>query len=682
MTRFLFALFLTSLTAAAQFRFAYNRAAGTWTLQNDVARAVFALDGSGLFSFRSFENLVSNEIWTAPSGTSPIRLQAGAETLDAATAFRMTAQSARSISRNGYRQTIVLEDLRAAGRIQLELEMYAGQPVLRYRVRFRNLHNTPETVRSLSLLNWSFEAADQTLRLFRVNQWVRGGKQGNFETLTSTLNTRGTAVNILSGAHAQHCAWFALRDQNDRGLFGGLEFDGRATTSVKHSNGVLSISTQIPEMNRVLANQEELAGPYAFIGLFHGDWDDAGFRTQRFTEAAIASPMPDAGFPYVIWDSWKYQQNITEDLLRRNAELAARIGVEVFVVDLGWARRIGEWREHPGKFYPGGLRALSDFVHSLGMKFGLHFAFAEAAADSPVLLANPDWRSSETYGYFEADSICLSHTPVRNWVVAEAVRIIDLYGVDWILQDGENMVKRCTKTTHTHHALDSNYANAVDGLNYVVQTVQRRRPNVHWENCEDGGNMMTFNMVRNYVTSIAADDSGPMTTRQAIFGITYPFSPRYADRYMPDEELNTYITRSFMFGGPWIFMNRLERMTMEDLAIAAHEIGIFKRIREHIRDGQVFHLTGRPAENGIDAIESYDAASDRALAFIFRAESPTAQRTLRFRGLKPEQRYRVTFEDDPLRVYQLTGEQLARGFLVRMPDMWSTQLIYVDPIPQ
>jgi alpha-galactosidase len=68
--------------------------------------------------------------------------------------------------------------------------------------------------------------------------------------------------------------------------------------------------------------------------------------------------------------------------LRLNAQIAATMGIEPFVVDLGWVRELGDWREDPQKF-PSGLRALSDYVHSLGMKFGLHFAFAEAMADPP-----------------------------------------------------------------------------------------------------------------------------------------------------------------------------------------------------------------------------------------------------------------------------------------------------------
>jgi len=70
---------------------------------------------------------------------------------------------------------------------------------------------------------------------------------------------------------------------------------------------------------------------------------------------------------------------IDEQTLRRNADVAASLGVQLFIVDLGWARGIGDWHADPAKF-PSGLDALSDYVHSLGMKFGLHFALAQADA--------------------------------------------------------------------------------------------------------------------------------------------------------------------------------------------------------------------------------------------------------------------------------------------------------------
>ena len=668
---------------SAQFQFNFDNQQRIWTLSNGWIEAVFQLTPSDTFEFRSLRDLRSGETWQPPEQvrSSPIRLQVDDKLWDGQTPFRLVSQQARAIARRGYRQTITLGDLQRLGYLQLELEMYEDQPVLRYRVRFRSFRLATVQVRLADMLPWSFAEGGKTYRAFRVNQWVKRGTLGNFEPLASTLDRGGRAVTVNSGAYGQHCGWLALRDESDRGLFAGWEFDGRATASVRQlrPQDSLQLSATVLELNRPLGPNVEFAVPFAFLGLFHGDWDDAGYYTQRFAEAALAKPLPDQSFPYVTWDSWRYQLDLDEDRLRRNAEIAARIGIELFVVDLGWSRHIGDWRGDPVKF-PSGLGELSDYVHAQGMKFGLHFALAEAAPQAPVLKANPDWTSSESYGYFDALSLCLSHQPVRQWLVQEAVRMIDDYGVDWIVQDGENMVKRCTKTTHTHSASDSNYSNSVDVLNWVVAEIQRQRPRTLWENCEDGGNMMTFNMLRNYVTSIAADDSGPMTTRQAVFGVTYPFPTRYADRYMPDEELNPYTTRSYMFGGPWIFMNRLVEMRAEDLDLAAAEIKLYKSIRARIRDGRVYHLSARPAEYRTDALQSYHEASDSSIIFVMRPQSPASYWLLRPRGLNPQRSYQVRFQESPRRLTMTGAQLLSDGLRVDLPHMWSSEIVYVEPM--
>lgn len=678
---------LALLTAAprlfAQFHLEFDEEQGVWSMENSVIRAIFQLTPEGNFQFRSLTNKVSNDIWTpSPNAQrSPIRLRLEDAAFDERTAYKLVRQSAGPAARRSYRQTIELEDLNGIGRILLVLEMYEKQPVLRYRVRFQNLRPQIVRVVDANLLPWSFDDRGKTFRAFFVNQWVRSGTLGNFEPITRTLNGNGAPVSLLTGAYGQHCAWLALRDEEDRGLFAGWEFDGRSDASIRRLEAAsrVDLSVSIQELSRPVAPNGAFQVPAAFIGVYRGDWDEAGYRTQRFAEAALTRELPGASFPWVIWDSWKYQTYLDELSLRADAEIAASLGVEVFVVDLGWARQIGDWREDPVKF-PSGLRALSDYVHSLGMKFGLHFPLAEAAATAPVLRANPDWTSSESYGYFWAESLCLSHRPVRNWIIGEITRIVDDYQVDWILQDGENMVKRCTKSTHTHDARDSNYSNAVDGLDAVVNAMLTRRPNVHWENCEDGGNMMTFNMVRNYVTSIAADDSGPMTTRQAIYGITYPFPPRYSDRYMGDEEIDTYKTRSYQFGGPWILMNRLHEMRDEDLDLLGSEINLFKKFRIRIRDGRVFHLTARPAENRIDALQSYHEESDTAIAFVFRPEATAAAYRARLKGLKPENTYRVRFQEDR-RLLTMTGAQIMEGGIrINLPSMWMAEIVYVEPI--
>lgn len=671
-------LFLAG-TAIAQVDVNFDRKTQRWTLSNSRLETVFELSFDGQFRCLGLRDLQSQTGWQSPDWlpSSPISIGTTAGRFDTSTLFTLTRQFARDVPRGGKRLTIALEDVLGRGTVRIDLELYRDQPVLRYRTRFTNWLARRIWVRSADMLPWSFADNGSTFRSFHVNQWVRAGEWGNFDPIEEDVSTEGDAPEIQSGAHGQHCAWLVVSDSRQQGLFAGWEFDGRANASVRHFGpaSYLSLSSQILRLNHPVDQNEEFAVPWAFVGLNQGDWDEAAWRTQRFVESALAQPVPDAeNFPYVVWDSWRYKTGINEEILRANARIAAQLGIELFVIDLGWARQIGDWREDPQKF-PTGLRALSDYVHSLGMKFGLHFPLAEAMQNSPVLSENPDWTSSESYAYYDAKSICLGHQPVRDWITKEAVRMIDEYNVDWIVQDGENMVKQCSKSSHTHDPLDSNYANSVEGINAVVAEIQSQRPNVLWENCEDGGNMMTFNMVRSYVTSIAADDSGPLTTRKAVYGVTYPFSPRYADRYMPEESLDLYTTRSFFFGGPWIFMNKLPGVTPRDLALATREIQLYKSIRRSIREGRVYHLTARPEEGAIDAIQSMHEATGSSVVIITRDGGQQATFQLRPKGLSPEISYLVLFENSG-RSETLTGQQLMEGGIrIDLPESRTAEIV-------
>jgi len=220
----------------------------------------------------------------------------------------------------------------------------------------------------------------------------------------------------------------------------------------------------------------------------------------------------------------------------------------------------------------------------------------------------------------------------------------------------------------------------VNGINAVVSAIREQRPNTVWENCENGGNMMTFNMVQSYVTSVTNDASGALGTRQGTYGATYPFSTRFADRYMPEQPTSTYITRSYLFGGPWHFMNQLVSMTPDATELARKEIQIYKQIREHIRDGKVYHVTPAPVAGG----RTRSKVTRRRT--IRRSQSSSATAALRIMpmvkllGLHPNRSYRVQFEDDA-RVLTMTGEQIAQqGVRVNLPAAQVGEIVYVSPL--
>ncbi len=675
---FLTLLALISISQAEQaFKYDYDQSQNRWTLANGVVSAVVELTPAGIFQL--VQAGLPGKLWQAPANSvsSPLRFSVDNQTFDGSTQYSLVEQHTETTSRNGMRQVILLQAASGAIQVQVNFDLFVGQPVVRIRSVIKNISSSPVAITSADMLPLTFSEAGSPFRAFVVNQWVIASRDLDFQTTQSTLNSDGTPLTINSGAHGNQVSWVALRDSANRGIFAGWEFNGRSGATVRQSEAEaqLAFSVPIDSLHHPVPPGGSFYVPAGFIGFYQGDWDEAGYRTQRFVEAALAKPAPDLQrFPYMSWDSWGFQEQFDETILRRNAQIAADLGVELLIVDLGWAKQIGDWHADPAKF-PNGLKAFADYVHALGMKFGVHLTPAEASPNSPILQVNPDWTSSESDHYFGSLSLCLAHAPVKNWVVNEIVRVIDEYSVDWILQDGENMVKTCNKTTHTHDAADSNYANSVEGIDSVVEEVLRQRPDVSWENCENGGNMMTFKMVQNYVTSITNDASGALGSRQGVFGATYPFPPRFADRYSPEVPSSTYNTQSYMFGGPWHLMNQLDQMTSDQLSFASWEIGAYKQSRGDIREGKVFHLTAAPGPGRIDAIESVYLGLN-AVSIVTREGGTADTFLLKLRGLTAARVYQVHFQNDS-RTLSMTGQQLLTdGVLVNLPDPQSSEIVY------
>ena len=659
----------------------YEPAFESWTLKNDVFRAVLRLNRSTSgFQLDEIRDLVTNDVWRLPAraGSFPLVVELdNGQQLSAGSQFLVTAQTISEIDRGGQALTVDLSAEDSPLKLSIRFDIYPGQPVLRHQATIANRLGQNVTVRKVNFLAWEFADEGGKFSAYAVHQWVLVPRETNFDLDERALVAGGPPFTLTTGSGGAYCAWMAIQDSKQRGLFAGLEFNGRADFSLRQASDRLTLAAEVQQLNHPLKPGAEMVLPAAMVGLFHGDWDEAGYRTQRYVEAAVAPAVPDNRFPYVAWDSWGYLEHIDEDILRRNATIAADLGIELFIVDLGWAKGLGEWTPDPVKF-PSGMRALSDYVHDLGMKFGVHFAFSEADPESAVLQANPDWTSTETYNFHGGVSMCLGHQPARDWIIEQGVNLVRNYRVDWILQDGQTLVKQCTKTTHSHHPEDSNWANSEEGLDWIVQEI-RRRTGVLWENCANGGSMMTYKMARNYVTSITNDASGSLGSRQGVFGATFPFPPRFADRYMPDQNLDEYTTRSFMFGGPWIFMNRLPELGPGDLRLAAQEIAVYKTIRAAVRDGRVSHLTARPAVGRVDAMQSYSASLDSGLAIVTREQTRDDRYRLRFRNLVAANRYEVSFATAKVR-YLMSGEQLmSSGLDVSLPAAQSAEIVYLKP---
>ncbi len=651
----------------------------TWYISNGLIEAEFRLNENNLFRIQTLRRAGGGRQWVggARPASSPIYLQVDDQTLDQTTPWELLSTQAEVAARDGQRHVIQLRNDAAKAEVTLRLEMHPGQPFLRMSYSYRNLDSTRHYVTEARFFNLRLATERRAIRIFHVNQY-RGGTPLMFDTVERDLGQQpNRTVTLWAGSHADQCTWLAVRDAADNGLVLGWEFNGRAylNAGLTPFRERLDIWGGPLESHVPVEPGRELNVPAAFLGLFEGDWDEAGYRTHRYVESVLALPPPDGNFPYLMFNSWGYGQNLDEATLRRAAQIAAQIGVEVFVVDLGWARRIGDWEEDTGKF-PGGLSALADYVRSLGMKFGLHFVPVEADPESSVLTRNPDWTSSNNDNYFDAHSLCVSNVPAQFWLRRTMRGIIERYRPDWITQDAENLVKECIKDSHTHDPFNSNWSNSVGGIDSFIRYIRAVAPQTLWENNADGGTMSTFEAVKHYTTFSSCDACGHLERRQSVYGMSYVFSPRYIDRYM-DEPPIKFTTRSSMFGGPWILMQRITEWTPAEIGLVRQEAAIYKSLRGLIREGKVHHLLGRPDGHSIEAIESFHPEQDRGVIFVYRPDSPVTSQTIVPRGLNPNRNYRVTFQESRDTVTASGAVLMSRGINVRLPTWNFAEIVYI-----
>src|SRR5438105_12174765 len=99
--------------------------------------------------------------------------------------------------------------------------------------------------------------------------------------------------------------------------------------------------------------------------------------------AAQEKPSPSANLaltPPMGWNSWnKFACNVSEDLIKEFADALVRTGMkdagyQYIVIDDCWqVDRDSQGNIIPdAKRFPSGMKALADYVHAKGLKFGLY----------------------------------------------------------------------------------------------------------------------------------------------------------------------------------------------------------------------------------------------------------------------------------------------------------------------
>jgi hypothetical protein len=536
-----------------------------------------------------------------------------------------------------------------------------------------------------------------------------------WEGLSSTYAEDGGTREIIP--------WFMVkRSSANTGWYAGMEFSGRVRMTLERNatslSGVVGLNPKPEGFRTRLSRKQSFDTPKIFLGAFTKGADGAGNVLRPWIRTVLMNPATwnNPSYPLIVNNSWGSGMAVNEALAKQMIRDSAELGIDMFHLDAGWFRGVGDWYPDAKKF-PHGLAAISDYAHAHGLKFGMWVNWAEAGTDTKVGALNvhkvQDWLVADVPADWKPDefvgrTIDLGLPAAHDYVRAEIERIVHAYRPDMLEHDGYVVAKRCLRSDHPHATTNIVLPATVAGRGlampdlsnstdvsyhatrayYDIQSgLRQQHPQLLLEICNDGGRMVDFGSAAHgdYVSITDAYD--PVSNRSAFYDASHVLPAAMLETYVerwptPRIENFLYMLRSGMMG--WLtVMQDTTSWTPEQHNAAKAEIALYKqRLRPLIRDADLYHISARADGVHWDGMEYFDPRLKRGVIYAFHSSSTNeAQHRFVLRGLLPNAHYLLRFRDhtSPDRVMSGT-ELLYSGLLVDLPAPDSSELIFFSEI--
>lgn len=476
--------------------------------------------------------------------------------------------------------------------------------------------------------------------------------------------------------------------------------EGRRQAELYYAMGMAPLA-DADEVLRVLAPGETLRSPAVHIGCFQRD-PDAIVQSLHAHVRHTVLPQPPTGHDIEIEANHRGYlcDRENEPDLKRDIDIAADLGVELYVIDAGWFgrepnqwwRNVGDW--HSGPWLEHGLEAIASYAHARGMRFGL-WAEVEAAGDNSVLReTHPDWlvrRRGQPVANGRA--LDLAQPQVAAWVESEIVRLVERFQLDMFRLD-HNHGLGLGGTAERDGYLENGLWRYYEALYGIFGRVRARFPGLVLQNCAGGGGRLDLGILQRFHNTEISDWMRQPRGMVILNGLSMALPPEMCLRTFGtevgehaleadlDAQLRLLALCRPIFRGIAPTLEELNPLARERIA---HYVARYKAfLRPVIRDGQFYHHTpwlrqGVAAPWCVLECASPDRLRAAVVLFRYAADDPGVY-ALAPRGLARRLRYRVTY-DNSGEVVEESGQTLMdEGLRVRVPNRQSSELLLFEAL--
>ena len=512
-----------------------------------------------------------------------------------ALAWKFARQESKTDQR---RVALVYETSSPNLRLTWEWRLRAGYGPVEHLIRIENRSGKEVWLPFQDSLVFDFSAPENAeLRHFFVEKGAdRPSAAGTHDVAVKEgytwQGTSSTYAHPGKNEDREVIPWFLIqRTKASRdGWYVGIEFSGRTRLTIARKGGSLHGAAGLnptPGVFRTRVNEgESFETPTVFVGGFRDGPDGAGNVLRAWVREVLTNPTTwkNSNYPLLVNNSWGSGMAVDETLAHRMIQESADLGFEMFHIDAGWFRGVGDWYASTEKF-PHGLAAIADDAHGHGLKFGLWVDWTQAALDTEPGALNvrdpqvrdwlvadipDDWKAEP----FKGQTIDIGVPEAKAWAGKELNRIVDDYHLDMIEHDGYLIAQGCDRSDHPHappdpsktdieregsnafvsgpNSTDVSY-HAVRAYYDIYASLRRSHPGLLLEICNDGGRMVDFGSAAHGDYFSITDTYDPISNRQAFYDASFVLPAAMLEAYVekwptPSIENFRYMLRSGMMG--------------------------------------------------------------------------------------------------------------------------------------
>jgi len=382
----------------------------------------------------------------------------------------------------------------------------------------------------------------------------------------------------------------------------------------------------------------------------------------------------------VLYNSWEatYFDLSTENQIRI-AEKAAKIGVELFVVDDGWfgSRRheragLGDWYVS-NEIFPDGLGPLIDAVHQLGMRFGIWFEPEMVNSDSDLYREHPDWvLHFPAMARHEARHqlvLDFGNPEVVEHIRACMCKFLDHHEVDFIKWDMNRAPSH--PGSIAGEQIWHKHVEAVHGL---IDGLLTRYPNLSIQSCSSGGGRADAAMLSRCCQVWASDNTDALDRVRIQDGYVQAYPASTMECWVTHEtnhQTNRKLPLSLRFAsamrGVLGIGSSLDELDEDQLNEYSHWINFYKKIRYIIQCGVLHRLAFPELHDGLSVWQF--VTSDRSESYLNAIMTNHRMCSHRPRclcsGLSPQAEYSVSDPSGQLLFTANGAELMSYGLELR-----------------